>query len=111
MKKIFKSFVIVLVGVLTLTACGKIESKTKDPIVGKWVYESMDSIYYVFKDDGTGTYTFGGGTKKFTYKIDGDKISILYDGDTTSFDTTFSIDGNKLNVKDSFGSDTIYKKK
>ena len=109
MKKFIKIFSIVLITCIALTGCGKKEKK--DPIVGKWEYESMSSIYYVFKDDGTGSYTFGGGTKKFTYKIDGDKLSILYDGDTSSFDTTFEIKDNKLNVKDSFGSDTIYKKK
>ena len=48
---------------------------------------------------------------KCTYKTDGDKLSILYDGNTVSFDTTYSIDGNKLNVKDSLGNDTIYTKK
>lgn len=109
MKKFIKVFSIALIACIALTGCGK-KSK-KDPIVGKWTYESMDSVYYVFKEDGTGSYTFAGATKKFTYKIDKNKISILYDGDTASFDTTFSIDGNKLNVKDSFGSDTIYKKK
>ena len=48
---------------------------------------------------------------KCTYEIDGDKISILYDGNTAPFETTFSIDGNKLNVKDSMGKDTIYTRK
>ena len=109
MKKCFKILSIVLITCVALTGCGKKEKK--DPIVGKWVYESMDSIYYKFNEDGTGSYTFGGATKKFTYKIDGNKISILYDGDNVSFDTTFEIKDKTLNVKDSFGSDTIYKKK
>ena len=109
MKRFLKVFSIVFIACITLTGCGKKEKK--DPIVGKWEYESMSSIYYVFKEDGTGSYTFGGATKKFTYKIDGNKISILYDGDTNSFDTTFEINDKDLNVKDSFGNDTIYKKK
>ena len=37
--------------------------------------------------------------------------AILYDGNTAPFETTFSIDGKKLNIKDSFGNDTIYTKK
>ncbi len=109
MKNYLKIFSIVLIACIALTGCGKKEKK--DPIVGKWVYETTDSIYYIFKEDGTGSYTFAGASKKFTYTIDGDKLSILYDGDTNSFDTTFEIKDNKLNVKDSFGSDTIYKKK
>ena len=38
---------------------------------------------------------------KCTYTIDGDKISILYDGNTVSFDTTFEIKDDTLNVRDS----------
>lgn len=107
MKKFIKVFSIALITCVALAGCGK----KKDPIVGKWTYESMDSIYYVFKEDGTGSYTFGGATKKFTYKIDGNKLSIKYEDTTASFDTTFEIKDDKLNVKDSFGSDTIYNKK
>lgn len=33
-----------------------------------------------------------------TYKIDGKKISISYKGIKESFDTTFSIDGDKINI-------------
>lgn len=109
MKRFLKVFSIVLIACIALTGCGKKEKK--DPIVGKWEYESMSSIYYVFKEDGTGSYTFGGATKKFTYKIDGDKLSILYDGDTDSFDTTYKIDGNKLIIKDSFNEDVTYTRK
>lgn len=48
---------------------------------------------------------------KFTYKTDGNKLSITYDGDTDSFDTTYSIKGKVLNVKDSNDEDTLYNKK
>ncbi len=47
---------------------------------------------------------------EFTYKIDGDKISILYTGNTDPFETTYSIDGDTLNVRDSLGKDTLYKR-
>ena len=47
---------------------------------------------------------------KCTYETDGDKISIMYEGNTVPFETTYSIDGDTLNVKDSFGEDTLYKK-
>ena len=48
---------------------------------------------------------------KCTYKLDGDKIAITYDGNTEPFETTYEIKGNKLIIKDSFGSDTVYEKK
>ena len=48
---------------------------------------------------------------KCTYKIDGDKISILYDGSTVPFETTFSIENDTLNVIDSLGNDTLYTRK
>ena len=48
---------------------------------------------------------------KFTYTDDGSNLSILYDGNTAPFESTYTIDGSKLNIKDSFGSDTNNKKK
>lgn len=97
--------VLLLVGVVALTGC---KNEKKDPIVGKW---ALDSYVYTFNSDGTCSYDAAGTLMKCTYKTDGNKLSILYDGSTASFDTTYSIKGNKLNVKDSFGSDTIYTKK
>ena len=46
---------------------------------------------------------------KFTYTTNGNKISIVYDGGGT-FDTEYEINGDTLNVKDSGGNDTLYKK-
>ena len=87
------------------TGCGK---EKKNTIVGKWAH---GSYVYTFNSDKTCSYDAAGTLMKCTYETDGDKLSILYDGNTASFDTTYSIDGNKLNVKDSFGSDTIYTRK
>ena len=81
-------------------------------IVGKWKYfdedlGSMDFIY-TFNADGTGSYEMYGSKKDFTYKIDGKNISITYD--TAPFETEYEINGDVLNVKDSAGNDTLYKK-
>ena len=46
-----------------------------------------------------------------TYEVDGDKLSILYKGNTAPFETTYKIDGNTLTIKDSFGSDVKYTRK
>ena len=102
MRKILFTLLLVI-GVVTLTGCEK-----ENSIVGKWAHESF---IYTFKADGTCQYDAAGTIMKCTYKTDGNKLSIKYEGDTVSFDTTYSIKGNKLNVKDSFGSDTIYIKK
>lgn len=94
-----------LLTVIFITGCDNNKGNT---IVGKW---ALGSYVYTFNEDGTCSYDVSGAIMKCTYKVDGDKLSILYDGNTASFDTTYSIDGNKLNVKDSLGRDTIYTKK
>ncbi|MBR2785998.1 MAG: hypothetical protein IKD76_00590 [Clostridia bacterium] len=46
---------------------------------------------------------------EFTYKTEGNKISILHTGNTSHLETEDSIDGDTLNVIDSLGRDTLYK--
>lgn len=103
MKKGLLACLLVLVCVLVI-GCGK-----KDPIVGKWAYGSGESFMYTFNSDGTCHYTAN--NKDCTYKVDGDKLSITYEGSTAAFETTFKIEGNKLTIKDSFGSDVVYEKR
>ena len=107
MKKFLTFLTIVLVGVVVLTGCGKKEEKKG--IVGSWAYNT--NYVYTFNADGTGNYDVYGSKTEFTYTTEGNKISILYTGDTDPFETEYSIDGDKLNIKDSFGNDTIYKRK
>lgn len=87
-----------------LTGCGK------KGLVGKWEYETGGYVY-TFNEDGTGSYAISGFESKFTYTTEGNKISILYEGNTAAFESEFEIDGDTLNVKDSLGNDTIYKRK
>lgn len=104
-KSILKGLLIILI-CLTLFGCGK--SKTKNPLVGKWAHENF---VYTFNEDNTFTYNAAGTIMKGKYKIDNNnKLSILYEGDDISLDITFSIEKNKLNIKDSFGEDTTYEK-
>lgn len=115
--RIVLSAVLLVAMLAVLSACGGgdgnkagSDAAAADPakaIVGNWVYGSNSSYEYEFKEDGTGSY-YG---RTFTYTIDGEKISILYDGDSVPFESTFSIDGNKLDIKDSRGNSTIYTKK
>ncbi len=116
MNRVFKGLLALLflvAGIFVLTGC---EKKEKEPeidrtsIVGKWKYKNGGNFIYTFNKDGSGTYEVGESTMKFTYKTDKDKLSILYDGDTESFDTTYSIENDVLNVKDSNGKDVLYKR-
>ena len=122
MKKIVSLLLVLLLCCFALTACGdsgstknggsdktasseKEDAASDNPLVGTWKYDGSSLNYtYVFKADGTGTY-FG---EDFTYTVDGNKLSILREGNTAPFETEFSIEGNKLIIKDSFGDDTIY---
>ncbi len=112
MKKKFLVGLLVAAMCFTLVACGK-ESANKE-IVGKWKNDTTIEGYefiYTFNEDGTGEYDAAGTIMKFTYTIDGDKISFKYtDEDMATMDTTFSIDGDVLNVRDSNNEDTLYEK-
>lgn len=114
--------VLLCVGLFVLTGCENnkenkeevSESTSKqESIVGIWKNDTTLEGYefiYTFKEDGTGEYDAAGTLMPFTYTINGDQISILYEGDTVSFDTTFSVEGDTLNVLDSMGNDTLYQK-
>lgn len=106
MKKIF---ITLAVAFLILTGCGK------KGIEGVWNYYSSSQertdIYYTFKNDKTGSYTFYGEEKKFTYLDDGKKVTINYEGSTIPNEFEYTIDKDILTIKDSFGSDVTYKRK
>lgn len=89
---------IALVALIVLTGCG-----AKKTIVGDWEYENGGYTYH-FNEDGTGTYM---GTMNLTYTEDNGAVTINFEG--YSLEGTW--EGDVLNVKDSFGSDTIYKRK
>lgn len=95
---------LLLVVTVTLTGC-----KDKG-IVGTWEYKT-GGYTYTFNEDGTGTYDVAGNIMNFKYTIDGANISFKYtDEEMETWDTTFSITDDVLNIKDSLGEDTLYKK-
>ena len=101
-----------IVGLLAVVLClSVVGCKKKDGLVGEWAYESNGTVsstfVYVFNEDKTCSYA----GKKCTYTVDGDKLSILNDGDTVPFETTFKIEDDKLTIKDSLGSDVVYARK
>ncbi len=118
MKKALAILIIMILGITMLAACGGGGSGSATgsgastaAIVGEWEYE-FGGYVYEFKEDGTGTYTVGSDSvMNFTYKEDGKTLSLLYDGMSVPTEFEYTLDGDTLNIKDSFGSDAIYKKK
>ena len=102
MKKLLICFV--LLTVIFITGCDNNKGNT---IVGKW---TLGSYVYTFNEDGTCSYVGYGNLMECTYTTDGDNISILYKGNTAPFETKFYIDGDALNIVDSFDEPTYYKK-
>ncbi len=89
-----------------LAACGN----NNDTVIGTWEYE-YGGFTYIFKDDRTGSYDFAGTSMEFTYTVEEGKLSFLYTGNAEPLVLDYELDGDTLNVIDSFGSDTIYKRK
>ena len=112
MKRALATLLMLILVCLALASCGADGKEgPADPakaIIGTWDSEDFpgQGFTYVFNEDGTGSYV---GEKLF-YTIDGNRISISYEG-TESFDTEFEIIGNELNIKDSLGKDTLYIRK
>ena len=96
--------IFIVLSLFVLTACGK------KGLVGSWIYKT-GSYVYVFNDDGTGSYEYGSNVRNFTYTTDGNKITILYSGNTIPFETTYEIKDDELIIKDSYDNDTIYVRK
>ena len=82
-------------------------------IVGSWDYAELSGMVYTFNADGSGSYDMFGEVMKFTYEADGSTLKITYtdEGVDAPMELEYKIDGDVLNVKDSFGNDTIYKRK
>jgi len=105
MKKIFAlllSVTLITGSVFVLASCG---GKKKAAIVGDW----KDTYFtYTFNEDGTGQYDIAGNAMKFTYTTEGEKLIITYEGVEKPEEKIYSIDGDKLIIKATYGSDLVY---
>ncbi len=104
MKKIL--LLTIIVTMLTITGCGK-----KETIVGKWESEQLSGYIYTFNEDKTCVYDIPNKKMKCTYTVEGDNLSILFEGDTAPFNTKYRIEKAVLIIKDSIGNDVRYKAK
>ena len=106
MKKRLLFAAVILFLAIALVGCGKKEEKS--PLIGSWDYSGF---VYKFNDDKTGSYTAGGTEMPFTYEDDGEKIKILYEGNTEASTYEYKVDGNRLTIHDSFNNEVIYYRK
>lgn len=128
MKKAIKllSIAAALAMIFTLAACNKNDSETEesssgasvseqttqetaDPIVGKWQSKDLPDYIYTFNADGTGQYDMAGNILDLTYTTEEGKITISFTADGyTPVTLSYELDGDRLNIKDSYGKDTFY---
>lgn len=82
-------------------------------LVGSWNFAALSGMVYTFNADGTGSYDMFGEVMNFTYEADGSTLKITFtdEGVDAPTELEYKIDGDTLNVKDSLGNDTIYKRK
>ena len=98
---------VLALSLFVLTGCGAEEKG----LIGSWKYTSGSSEYiYTFNEDGTGSYSYFGTERPFTYEDNETSVTITYDGDTTGGTYEYEIEGNTLKIKDSFGSTVEYSK-
>ena len=102
--------------------CNKNDSETKessssavvseqsvDLLTGQWQSEQLPDYIYTFNADGTGQYDMAGKILALNYTTDNGKITITFlEEGYTPVTLDYELDGDKLNIKDSFGKDTFY---
>ena len=121
MKKILLFIIVLFVGVIWITGCDKTEEVSEENnidsnVIGTWEHDE-DSInaVYIFKEDGTGSYTItvegNAVEKEVAYYTKDGKLFINFDKDPDTFELEYSIRGNSLVVIDSLGEEVIYNKK
>lgn len=122
MKKI-KNALMILFLVMAVASCSDDDDSGFDnDLVGTWeLTESEDGIEFSilakFNSNETGvistSFTFGGETSPdesfdFTWSTDGNKLTMVIEGDTEV--STYSISGNRLTITDDEGDSTVLTK-
>ncbi len=81
------------------------------PLAGQWQSEKLPEYVYTFKADGTGQYDMAGNVLNLTYTTEDGKITITFLAEGyTPVTLEYVLEGDRLNIKDSFGTDTFYVK-
>lgn len=107
MKKIVSLLMIACILSVCLISCG---SKSDDELLGTWNFtapaEDADisalDMSFTFEKDGKATISLAGVSVPATYKIDGDKLSV-----TPDVESSETLDNAKLEAKYSIEGDTM----
>ena len=96
------AIVLVLSILFVLTACSK-----KDKLIGAWKFTEMS---ITFNEDGTCALSAGGESQNGKYTVDGDKISINWEGEEEMETMTIkSVDDSELVLENNGVSITFTK--
>ncbi len=95
------------------TSNNDIISSSNNEIVGKWYWflnnVKDESIYYIFKEDGTGSYTVDNLPINFNYEIKGNSLFIKASGVKNAKEKHYNISNNILSIDDGVGINVFIK--
>ena len=106
MKKGILFVVLTIIMCTILVGCDN-KKEIQNKLIGKW---ALNDYVYTFNEDKTCSYNAAGTIMECTYDFTENTISILYNGYTKAFESTYTVSGDVLNIKDSDGKNTIYDK-
>lgn len=86
-------------------------SSSKSALVGSWESDEAAGTIYTFNSDGTGTLSGDGYKTNFTYTEKDGKLEYTYEGSSEKPSDEYTIEGNKLSLKDKYGATITYTKK
>lgn len=88
-----------------------VSEQSLDPLAGQWQSEELSDYIYTFNGDGTGKYDMAGKVLELNYATEDGKITLTFlEEGYTPVTLDYELDGDRLNIKDSFGKDTFYVK-
>lgn len=109
------AIVLAIAALCALAGCNRDENDTEDsrlvtdPLTGQWQSERKPDYVYTFNGDGTGTYKMAGIQYDLTYHTDNGQITIaILAQDYTPLTLDYFLEGDRLNIRDSYGKDTFY---
>ena len=82
----------------------------RNKLIGCWVSVQMSFCAYNFLPNGNGFYSFFDAQKEFTYKDNGDSVTIHFSGDLMPNTFKYTIEDDILLIEDSFGTPVKYKR-
>ena len=105
---IIVTILVVVVSVIIIISTKNDNSNdNQNSIIGTWEYNNNEKTSYIFYEDGTCMYNID--VLKCTYKFDGEKIEILYEGWKSAFNGV--VNDDQLIITDSLGGQIIYERK